>query len=296
MPLRSLLSEPLVQFLVIGAAVAGLYGAIGEDTTAPPHAAPEPLIVTDGRVEQLAELFERTWQRSPTAQERADLVESFIREEVLYRAGRELGLAEDDPVIRRRIAQKMEFLLEPAPDELAPSEEDLAAHLSAHSERFRLPARVALEQIFLDPARRGESIEGDVTALRRKLAAGADPASLGDRTMLPPKLDLAPVDSTARVFGSSFAEAVLDAPLGEWAGPLRSPYGLHLVRVTARAPARTPALEDVRDAVAEDWTRVRRREVVEERVSELTARYDIKLPDALREAGGPGVVTGNAAQ
>ena len=105
--MRSLLREPLLHFLVIGAALFGLYGLVGKK-----EAEPAKIVVSAERVANLADRFARTWRRPPTQEELDGLVEDDIRDEVLYREGRAAGLDRDDAVIRRRVRQKMEFLAE----------------------------------------------------------------------------------------------------------------------------------------------------------------------------------------
>lgn len=285
----ALVREPLVQFVAIGTLLASLYALVPQEP-ATPAARPAPeaaIVVTEGRIEQLASLFERTWQRPPTQEELDGLVDSFVREEVLYRAGTALGLGEDDQVVRRRIAQKMEFLLEPAPGEIVPTEEDLARHLATFPERFREPPRVTFEQIFVDPARHGGTAEAALGAVEAALGAGEDPASLGDPTLIPAAFEDEPVGSLTRLFGEAFAARLLEVPAGEWTGPLPSPYGVHLVRVGARTEPRDPPLAEIRDAVAEDWEAVRRRAVADERLAELMTRYTIDVERPAAEPGAP---------
>lgn len=295
MRLPTLLGEPLVQFLAIGALVAGLYALVPDaPVEIAPDDAADTIVVTGGQIEQLRRLFGRTWQRPPTPDELDGLIEAHVREEVLYHAGRALGLDEDDAVVRRRIAQKMEFLMEPAPGELVPTDAELARHLAAYPDRFAEPARVAFEQVFFDPARRGDAVSGDVAAVRAALSGGADPGGLGDPTLLPAAVGLGPVGNVARLFGEPFANALLEAPVGEWTGPVRSAFGVHVVRVARRMPAREPSLEAARAAIRADWESVRGREVARERLEEMIARYRIVVerppaahPDEAAESRSP---------
>lgn len=278
--LRTLLREPLVQFLLIGAVIAGLWSLAQQGGAAPRSDGIETIVLSEGRVEQLRQLFERTWQRPPTDDELSGMIDAFVREEVLYRAGRDLGLEQDDPVIRRRVAQKMEFLLEAAPGDLSPTDEALAEHLATHAARFELPARVAFQHVFIDPAKRAESVDDEVAAIGRELAQGTDPSTLGDTTLLPREVGLVPIARIERLFGPAFAQALLALPRGGWEGPLTSHYGLHLVRVDERQPARSPALHEVRESVLRHWETLRREELAQARFAELKARYEIVVEQA----------------
>jgi hypothetical protein len=101
-----LLREPLLHFLVLGAALFGLFSMVDKNNSE----APAKIIVSTSRVTTLADGFARTWRRPPTEQELQGLVEDYIRDEIFYREGRAAGLDRDDFVIRRRVRQKMEFL------------------------------------------------------------------------------------------------------------------------------------------------------------------------------------------
>ena len=138
-----LLREPLLHFLVLGAALFGLFGLVGKKDAE----APTKVVISASRVATLADRFARTWRRPPSEEELQDLVEDYIRDEVFYREGRAAGLDRDDFVIRRRVRQKMEFLAE---DMAAaePSDEQLAAYLAANPERFRTEDRLTFHQIF----------------------------------------------------------------------------------------------------------------------------------------------------
>ncbi len=279
MTLRSLLTEPLVQFLFIGSAVAGVYALSPRDEAPSSARAPGTIELSEGDIEQLREQFRRTWRRPPADEELRGMIDAFIREEILYRAGRGLELDEDDAVVRRRIAQKMEFLLEPGPGEIEIAEEDLQAHLEANPDRFRKPGRIAFRQVFVDPERHREGVDEAVAALRRQLDAGTAPQSLGDRTLLPGELSESPLANVERVFGATFAEALKTMATRRWAGPVASPFGLHLVWIETRIPPRDPQLDEVRDAVLSDLEAVRRKEIAQRRFLELKARYHFSIAD-----------------
>ncbi|MCB1501636.1 MAG: peptidyl-prolyl cis-trans isomerase [Bauldia sp.] len=285
--LRRLIGEPLVQFLVIGVLLfAGYQFLRGREVA---DNAPETIVVSEGRLAQIAEIFARTWQRPPTADELRSMVDTFVREEIYYREGRKIGLDQDDTVLRRRIQQKMEFVLEPSPEELMPADGVLDAYLATHRDAYRLPARVAFTQVYFDPDRPGAEAEADEALV---LLRGNDPPApdtLGDRTMLPAAMPLTSSVRIAGTIGPEFAAAIENAPVGEWTGPIRSAFGWHVVHVNEREPARDPTLEEVVDIVRRDWEQQRRQEIASARYAELLSRYTIvvaPLPD-LKAAAVP---------
>ena len=132
-----LLREPLVHFLLLGAALFGVFALLGDRGSA----RPSHIVITPGHLEHLLVSFTRTWQRPPTAPELAGLIDDAIREEVLYREAVAMGLDRDDTIVRRRLRQKLEFLTEETAEMAAPSDEELADLPAAASRR--LPRRAA---------------------------------------------------------------------------------------------------------------------------------------------------------
>lgn len=274
--LSRLAREPLVHFILIGAAVFAVYVlfADGEPDTS------DRIVVTEGRVQQLAEVFARTWQRPPTPQELRGLLDAYVKEEVYYREAVKLGLDRDDTLIRRRMQQKMEFLSEPGEDVLAADDVALQAYLDSHKDTYRVDPKLAFEQVFINP-KSSEGDAGDRAAeLLRALKDGKNPAELGDSTLLPKTAPLSPLRAIQRDVGDAFAKALEAAPPGEWTGPFRSPFGLHLVRVDKREDGYDPKLDEVRAAVLRDWRNLKRQEHQTQAYEELRAKYEVVLPAA----------------
>jgi hypothetical protein len=275
--------EPLFQFLVIGAVVFALYAALQSRSV---ETAPDRIVISQGRIAQLAETFTRTWQRPPTDAELHGLINAFVKEEVFYREGRKLGLDTDDTVFRRRLQQKMEFLMEPTEAQLTPSEAELKTYLAANREKFRSPVRIGFEQIYFDPSRRGEHAESDAQSALAQLqsSSASAPDNLGDATMLPPAMPLSPVVRIAANFGKQFVAPLRDAPIGKWLGPVHSIYGLHLVRIDERQAERDPQLEEIRDVVTSEWRLEKRQVIAEQRYAKLREGYEIVIEQAPDES------------
>jgi hypothetical protein len=273
-PIRTLLREPLVHFLVLGAVLLAVFG--GRDGR--PAGDRQPISVGAEQIARMTEMFERTWQRLPTEREVAGLIEDFLREEVFYREALAMKLDRDDTVIRRRMRQKMEFVGEDLVALAQPSEEQLAELLTRRIEDFRLPPSISFEQVFVSPARRGADAPQEAQRMLASLQqGGAEVASVGDATLLDSAYDhLAPAQ-IAGLFGETFAAAVFELPLAQWSGPVRSSYGLHLVRVLSREDAKNPPVDQVRDTLGREWQAEKRRETVEALYKTLRDRYQIVI-------------------
>jgi len=277
-----LIREPLLHFLLLGAALFLLYAYVGDD-------GPEPadlIVVDDAEIQRLAEQFQRTWMRPPTRQELEGLTEDFVKEEILYREALALGLDRDDLVIRRRMRQKMEFLSADLVELQEPSQAELQAYLDANPDKFRRPERLSLQQIYFNP----ENPKGDVRQRAAELLErlGAQPAtaidSLGDPTLLPAQLDGVTAADIDGVFGRGFAAHIRTLSADAWAGPVESAYGLHLVRVNGHEPGGLPTLSEVRSLVEREWATGRRSESERAFYQALRQRYrvEVKMPEHAR--------------
>ena len=280
-----IIREPLVHFVLIGAAVFGFYALLSSDDR---EEARDKIVVTEGRVRQLAQVFAKTWQRPPTPEELRGLIDGFIKEEIYYREAIKLGLDRDDTLIRRRMQQKMEFLTEPADELLGADDVTLQALLDANKAEFRIEPRIAFRQVFLNPDKAGKPavIRAKQTLDGLKASEAGDiPPDAGDPTLLPTSTPLSPLSDIARNFGETFAANLTDLPEDEWTGPIDSPYGLHLVRVIERFDGYDPELAEVRDAVEQKWRTQKRDEFQGQAYDQLLAKYEIVLPSGTVEPG-----------
>jgi hypothetical protein len=268
--MHRLLREPLLHFFVLGALLFSLYAWLQRDTARAPH----EIVVTRGQQQSLALQFLRTRQRAPTPQEQLALIESWVREEVLYREGLAMGLDRDDPVVRRRVGQKLEFINDGAMPS-APTATDLQAWLEAHPDKYKTQARYTLQQVHFDPARRGDRLEAEIAAARRVLDAGK--VVTGDSTMLPAELTDATASDVQRIFGRAFVDALPELPVGSWYGPVRSGFGLHLVRLLDRVAAQRATLEQARPGIERDLLQARAVEANANHFRKLRERYSVRV-------------------
>jgi len=269
--MRRLLREPVLHFLLIGLLLFVAYGRL-----APDYKSGARIVVTRSMVDSIALEYQTRWSRPPTEQELAMLVDAYVRDEILYREGVALGLDRDDPVIKRRVRQKLEVVAEEQLARDAQTDADLAAYLERNAERFTRPGTVSFEQIFFAATTPAHEVQ----VARAAALRGSDPARLGQPTMLPQSAQNAPLDLAARDFGTAFAAELEKLPLNEWAGPVRSAFGQHLVRLTERTPALTPPLAEVRAAVAREWENERRMASLADNYKALRSRYEVVIEAA----------------
>jgi len=215
--------------------------------------------------------------REPSTTELNHLIESYVRDEILYREGVRLGLERDDIVVKRRVRQKIEMIAEEDASTRAPTDADLSAYLVANQARFVQPAILTFEQVFIGESTSGPGVVHAVAVTRKALRKGADPEELGKPTLLPHRITRTPADLVARDFGASFAEALEKVPIGEWVGPIDSGFGAHYVRVSDRTPAVAPQLAAVRDHVVREWENERRQRARNDAYAKMRGEYTVSI-------------------
>ena len=255
--LLRLLREPLFHFIAIGGLIFVVYTAVDDTCEAPA----DVIVITPERIDQLAAGFNAVWTRMPTDDELNALIDEEVREEVYYRGALALGLDRDDAIVRRRMRQKMEFLLDTGAYLREPAAGELEAYFADNEDFYRKGLRLAFEQVYLGEAPEKKTIASSLDALLSD--PQSDPSTLGESSLLPPRLGLSPQNAVDGVFGRGLFDLILELPPGEWAGPIASAYGVHLVRILDRLPARTPPLEEIRDTVLRNWMEAKTREIRE---------------------------------
>ena len=272
MRMRTLLAEPMLHFLVIGIALFTGYRWVS-----PGDSGGRRIVITRGVIDDLVTQHAAARGREPSAAELNHLIESYVRDEILYREGVRLGLERDDIVVKRRVRQKIEMIAEEDATTRAPTDADLAAYLAANQVRFVQPAILTFEQVFIGPSTSDPGVVHLVALTREALRKGADPEELGKPTLLPRRMTRTPADLVARDFGASFAAALENVRVGEWAGPIDSSFGTHYVRVSDRTPAVAPPLASVRDHVVREWENERRQRARNDAYTKMRGEYQVSV-------------------
>ena len=277
----SLMRDPLVHFALIGALLFSLSLLFPQNT----REDTQTILVSQNRIDHLAAVFSRSWQRAPTVQELQGLVENHIREEVLYRAALDLGLDRDDTVIRRRLRLKMEFLARDLVNTVDPQDGTLQQYFADNANRYRLPARFSFRQIYFNTDERlaaGEDAREALALLR----AGETAENLGDSNLLPDRYREESAARVDQVFGAGFATRLSELPRGQWAGPVISAYGEHLVYIDGYQPSRPPEFAAVRDRVLRDWQVQEKEKVLQEQYEDLRANYQVRIEGRFDASAG----------
>lgn len=269
------LKDPLALFLLFGLLIFAAREWLAADD------GDYRIDVTAGQQNRIFDQWQAQMGRPPTPEEAEGLLDQWLREEIFYREAVKLGLDQDDTIIRRRLAQKLTFLNEDLANAREPAEAELATYFEAHAADYRIPERFSFEHRYFSSDRRADA-QADARA------ALEDPDIGGDPFILQRSYAERSAREIGDLFGTAFAEALtaLDADRpAAWQGPVPSAYGWHLVRLTARTPARDPLMAEVRDAVRRDYLQARRRDANEDFYRSLHARYEVRIE---RPAGDGG--------
>ena len=275
-----LVKEPLFHFLILGLAIYAGYAwfnpaEAGEDA--------QTIIVGAGERAWMRTSFEKRWKRPPTPEELAGLTKEYVRETAFYREALAMGLDQDDTIVRRRLAQKLEFLVQDLIEVAPPTEGELEAYFEAHSGDYRRPDLITFTHAFVDPDKRGNETESHAAAILQGLEQANDPTGgareFGDPFMLQLYYPERTEADISKLFGGGFAQSVGELSVGAWKGPVLSGYGVHLVYVHDKQEFREPAFADVRDRVAQDWEAARREELNAEYRDRLLEKYTVVIED-----------------
>ena len=272
-----LLKEPLLHFLLLGGLLFVGFQMVAKDST-------DALIVSQQRIMHLSVLFEKTWKRPPTTAELEVLIEKYVVEEMYYREALSLGLEQDDGVIRRRLQQKMEFIILDLSEVMDPSDEELTTYLQSNQHNYQTPATFSFKQVFINPAKHASAQQSALVLLEN--AQRVEP--VGDSTLLPAQLNLTSADRIDNTFGDGFAQALSDTEIGQWHGPIVSSYGLHLVFVSEKQQPRMPALSEIKSMIVRDWLHEKQLAMKKKLDENLRIKYQVIIESVNTDAVNKG--------
>lgn len=279
--LKRIAREPFLHFVVLGALIFAASEGVEHYTTR------YRVEVGPDRIARLSDTYTQQFGSAPTPTQLKTLVDGYVKEEIEYRESLALGLDRDDEIVRRRLVQKYEFLQQDLQLLDDPTADQLKAYYQAHQSAYAEPAKRSFTQVYFSPDVNGEAdAEARATAALPRLKAAnlaRDPAA-GDPFPGPDDVADLTADDAQRLFGSSdLSREVFKAQPGQWAGPFRSGFGWHLVRVTSATPGRAQPFEAVAPRVLDDWKNDQRAGLNTKSYAALKRKYQLVVPEA---AGG----------
>jgi hypothetical protein len=187
------------------------------------------------------------------------------RTAALTAEARRRGLDRGDLIIDRRLVQKLEWAVALEVEVPEPTDDELAAFHAKNAGRYKRPATTSFQQIFFDRARRTTADADAAQALKASLTGpppSGDPWTRGHTRGATRK-------QIEGAFGNGFASALAEEKVDVWFGPISSPYGHHVIKITERRAEELPTLDAVRGRVREDWRTDRRRLEVTRELDEI---------------------------
>ncbi len=276
--LRQALREPLLHFVLLGGVIFAASETIEHFTTQ------YRVVITPDRIQQLKDTYALQFGTAPTPSQLQNLVNGYVREEIEYRESVALGLDRDDEIVRRRLVQKYEFLQQDLQSFDDPSDKTLHAYYAAHGDAYGQPATRSFTQVYFSPDNGGEDkARQRAEAELKKLNASGAARAPDDGDAFPGPTDLADLNTgdTERLFGTSdLSRAVFTAKSGTWAGPFRSGFGWHLIRVTGEKAGTVQPYDQVATRVLDDWRASQRETMNAKSFATLKAKYNVVVEAA----------------
>lgn len=286
--MKPIVEHPIVHFLVAGLVLFVLFEGRKD------RGAERSLITVDRdalltQLQFRATAFDREMaERELASQSEVELrrmIDDYVREEALYREAKALGLAEDDEVIRGRLVQKLEFILEGfAPASVDPNSGDVAEYFEAHRHDYTMGPYLTFAHVFFRKANRSRdeclaTAEAKLGELNRKAVPFDEAGQHGETFRYHTKYFGKTPGHIASQFGTPMSEAIFELGPDDrlWRGPFESPDGFHLVMVTENQPKREPELGDVEHRVREDMRRAAVRRTIDAAVEDIATAYEIRI-------------------
>ena len=278
--LKRWLREPLLHFLLLGLVLFAAYAYMQRGRGGVESSKQIALSLDDLRT--MDTYFVSQWHRQPTPAEFQAMVEDKVREEVLYREALAMGLDKDDTIVKRRMAQKMQFLAEDVATAHEPSTAELKAWFEKNSNKFALPGRYSFRHLYFSPDKRGKNAQDDAAKALARIAGQPEDSklavSLADPFMFQDYYgDRAP-EALAKEFGPQFVVALEKLKPGSWQGPIESGYGWHLVYIDTVIPGRIPAFEEMEPDVKTAWLGEQKQQAWQKAYQQMRAKYAVLLP------------------
>ncbi len=263
--MKKLLKEPLFHFLSIGAFLFLLYGLLN------PQPTKNEISIDDNLINELTAKWELQRNRQPTLEELVALVDQYVEQELFYQEALAMNLDHNDEIVKRRLAQKMEFISNNMSETLQPTKEILKSYYDEHKENYKKPSYYSLKQVFFNEDRKSAKTDA-LQALKSE-----SPESQGDQTILPAEYINESSLKIGSDFGSMFEAALDSLPINKWVGPLRSGYGFHLIYISERKTPGYYSFEDVREKVGVDYNFDATNDFKESLIASLLKSYSVNL-------------------
>jgi hypothetical protein len=288
--MKKILQDPLVHFLLLGAALFVLFEFAASD-----EAAYDSKVIEIDRDALLT--FVQYRRRAFEAEAAASLLDNmsddelerlindYVREEALHREAKALGVDQNDYVIKQRMIQSIEFITDgfiTAAVEV--TDDDVATYYNDNRNNYYISPFVTFTHVFVNGDNRSrDEVRDRANAILEQLVSDdaqfSDAPRYGDRFPFFVNYVERDPQFVASHFGTSMAAEVfsLEASESAWHGPFESEYGMHLVMLARKADGRIPELNEVEAAVRDDAEREAIDAQKNKAMQAIVDTYDVRL-------------------
>ena len=275
--MKTLLKEPLLHFLLLGAALFYFYSLVNDN-----QANDNEITLSAAKIVQLKYSFEKTRQRPPSEEELNALVNNYFKEQVAYQKGVEMGLLDGDSIIQKRIQQKVEFMVEDSVSRIEPDDAELSSFLKEHQDDYRSEQVFSFVQLYFDPSKHRDVTEiltktlARITALDESEHTAVKLMPLSDNIFLDYQYTDVSHAFVARYFGCNFANSLVKLSMNTWQQEIQSGYGMHIVKLKTKQGGELQPLAAVRDQVKQAWLNEQRKQSLAKFYQSLFVEYQVK--------------------
>ena len=264
--MSSLLRSPVFHFLVLGFAAYLLYTGLMPENR-------ETIHVTSQTIDALVQQSASITQSPVTPEQKKDLIEGYIEEEVLVREAYKRGFDKSDYRVRKRILGLMRTSLSEVIPE--PSVAQLRVFYEENKGRYQTAPSISFEHVFFSFA--SDNLPTEPNQFIELLENSEDWGDLGDFSQVGNRFTKASFERTALTFGKPFAEAVFGQSHGSWEGPIESFIGVHFVRVKDAHEPELPSFESMESYLRTDYFMLKARQSQERKIQDLARNYRIVI-------------------
>ncbi len=271
--MKKLLKEPLVHFILIGIFLFALYGVVNKNENEG-----EVILLDQSDVDNIIASWEMQWKRFPTEEELKNLLEQNVKQEIFYQEALKMNLDHNDEIIKRRLAQKMEFLSNDISSLKVPSDEDIQFFYNQNKLKYEVSSKYSFYQIIFSPDKRtNPTIDANKVLTDFKNASFEEMKNKGDQMPFAYFMSDVNTNDIAYQFGSMLSERFEEIPINQWYGPVTSSFGEHLIYITSKTDKRIPDLAEVKKDVLLDYEYDQQQKTNEAIIKELKKKYSVKL-------------------
>lgn len=271
--MRTFFKHPVFQIaffgILLGICLLLVYG--GKQ----PELKDRKVIIGDAELAHVIAGWQRTWSRMPTKEELQGILKSYVQDEVVYREALNQGLDQNNATVKRALISQMDMLAEGQGTERSITPEAIKAYYDLRKEQFIAPAMIRFHQVYFNDAKDENVLDELKTSWNKEGTTPSEALSQSTPSLLPPRMNLQTTDAIDREFGDGFAQALLELTPQQWAGPVNSGFGLHLVYIDSLVEAAPLPLEQVEGRIANLLQYEEKQAAKEQFYTELLQQYEV---------------------